>query len=105
MHVQETNDLLLQQARDRSARGRLVLATSITDFYAAREASLSARERELIDDILGQIVSAFERELRRELADRLAAKPKVPVALILALANDQIEVARPILMHSRGRSM
>ena len=58
MQVQETNDLLLQQARDRSARGRLVLATSITDFYAAREASLSARERELIDDILGQIVSA-----------------------------------------------
>ncbi len=92
---------LLELALDRSARARFVLAASISDLFSAREDRLSTREKALIDDILGRLVRAFEMELRGELARRLAAKPRVPRSLILMLANDRIEVARPVLLASK----
>jgi uncharacterized protein (DUF2336 family) len=62
---------------------------------------LTERERALMTEILDKLVSDFEGEVRRQLAERLADKPAAPRGLIDLLANDEIEVARPVLMRSR----
>jgi uncharacterized protein (DUF2336 family) len=52
------------------------------------------------DDILRQIIHDVEMSVRRELAERLADAKQAPHELILALANDEIEVAHPLLIQS-----
>jgi len=93
---------LLGLAHDRSADARYVLASRITDLYAEHEVGLGAPERALVDEILDNLVRAFEIDLRRRLAERLSTRAKVPQALLLFLASDAIEVARPILLRSEA---
>ena len=91
---------LLQLARETAPESRFALASSITDLYAERGQRLKAREEEMIEEILDRLVRAFEIDLRKAMAERLAQRPKVPRSLILLLADDDIEVARPILRDS-----
>lgn len=91
---------LLKLAHDRSAEGRRLLIRTITDLFSERRAVLTNRERNLMSDILGKLIGEVETEIRRELAERLVSLRQVPRSLIVALANDEIEVARPILLES-----
>ena len=91
---------LLELAQNTVPESRYALATSITDLYAERAADLSERESLLIDDILDRLVRAFERDLRVTLAERLARRVHAPHALIMTLACDEIEIARPVLQES-----
>lgn len=91
---------LLDLARDGSAGGRRRLAFSMTDLFDEPAEVLTERSRDLAAEILDQLIRAFETKVRRELAERLATKKGVPHSLIVMLANDEIEVARPILLES-----
>ncbi len=77
-----------------------MLARAISDLFADGQSALSEREHALMIDILNKLVGEFERELRQDLAERLSDKVNAPHDLVLMLANDEIEVARPILMKS-----
>lgn len=77
------------------------LVDVIGDVFSERQTTLSERERALITDILEKLVADFEMSVRRELSERLADKPAAPSELVALLANDEIAVARPILMRSR----
>jgi uncharacterized protein (DUF2336 family) len=85
----------------------------------ARNASPDARQRLLLgvialcdarppsgelSPVLGEIFLTLarqaEREVRKALAERLAAADWVPAALIQVLAQDEIEIARPVLASS-----
>jgi len=96
-HVQELLDL----ARDRSLEARQRLVDMIGDMFCERGSVLTERERVLMTEILDKLVGDFEGEVRRQLAERLADKPAAPPGLIDLLANDAIEVARPVLLRSR----
>lgn len=87
-------------ARDGSPLGRRRLAFSMTDLFDEPAEALTERGRALAVAILDRLIRAFETEVRRELAERLAGKPGVPHSLIVMLANDEIEVARPVLLES-----
>lgn len=91
---------LFALARDTSLRARMRLVKVVGDVFATRDAVLSERERALINEILEKLVGDFEMSVRRSLARRLADVADAPPALVNALANDDIEVARPILMKS-----
>jgi uncharacterized protein (DUF2336 family) len=91
---------LLRLARERTLDARQRLVDMIGDLFCARDRVLTERERALMTEILDKLVSDFEGEVRRQLAERLADKPAAPAALIELLANDEIEVARPVLMRS-----
>ena len=65
------------------------------------EHELAVHEQELVADVLITIVRRAENDLRRALAERLAKMEQVPLRLILHLCNDQVQVAQPILMHSK----
>jgi uncharacterized protein (DUF2336 family) len=96
----DSTESLLKLAQDRSLQGRRSLATAMSDLFTERESVLSEREHALMTDILNKLVSEFETELRQDLAERLSDSKTAPRNLVLALANDEIAVARPILLKS-----
>jgi uncharacterized protein (DUF2336 family) len=61
------------------------------------EQDLGPRERELISDVLISLMRQAEADLREALAERLAIVDTAPLRVILHIANDEIEVARPVL--------
>ncbi len=88
---------LLTLARDDDAQSRARLYGSLADLFERSGSSLSDHERELMCQIMRQLTQQVEMSVRHALAERLADDPAAPVDLILLLANDRIEVARPIL--------
>lgn len=93
---------LLALARLRSDEGRAELFAVIGDLFHDRHDVLSAQERALILDILEKLIGDVARDVRRKLALKLADAPGLPRELAVLLANDEIDVATPILMRSNA---
>jgi uncharacterized protein (DUF2336 family) len=91
---------LLKLALDKSLEGRRELTATIGDLFNNQDEVLSERERALMTDILRKLIHECEKVVRRDLAERLSSAPNPPHDLIVALANDDIEVAEPILKAS-----
>jgi len=91
---------LLALARDRSIDGRTRLVQIVGDLFFDSGRVLSDRERSHMTEILRQLIHDVEKSVRRAVADRLASEAKAPSDLVVALANDEIEVAYPILTES-----
>lgn len=91
---------LLDLARDKTLQGRRALVETIGDLFESRGSSLSERERALMVDILNKLIREVESRVRHDLSQRLAGRPEIPREIIMLLANDEIEVARPILLAS-----
>ncbi len=92
---------LLELAKSKRSSDREVLFGNITDLFLTGDARLTDRERALMASILQKLISDIEMELRRTLAARLAEDPEAPAELISILANDEIEIAQPILLRSK----
>lgn len=93
-------DNLFSLARDRSSKGRSVLARQMVDLFAREEDNLSDREQALMSNILIRLISDMEVTVRRSLSERLCRNSRAHHDLILLLANDVEHIARPILMNS-----
>lgn len=93
-------DQLLSLARQRSREGRAALFDTVRDLLFDTGEALSDRERTLMGDILRRLVSDVEMSVRRDLAERLAQDSRAPHDLVVAVANDEIDVAFPILATS-----
>jgi uncharacterized protein (DUF2336 family) len=98
----ERGDLeyLFELARDKTVAGRRMLVATIGDLFFSQHDILSDRERSLMTEILRQLIHDVEVSVRRALAERLAEQPLAPHELVIALANDEIEVAHPLLVNS-----
>jgi len=97
LKIHEEISSLLALAQDKNASGRSTLFNSITDFLERRHAELSPTEKSLMSDILDKLLNSVEMAVRQKLAERLAQDSDAPLDLIVLLANDQIEVATPVL--------
>lgn len=91
---------LVELARDKSIQSRSRLATVIGDLYTGQERLLSEVDRQIMGDIIHQLIQEVELSVRKALAERLATIPNAHANLINMLANDDIEVAHPILVQS-----
>ena len=102
MVAQEGRDFeqLLDLARDKSVAARTRLVETVSDLFFGTKQTLSDRERALMTEILRRLIHDVEMAVRQALAERLAIDPDAPSDLVVALANDQIEVAHSILMKS-----
>jgi uncharacterized protein (DUF2336 family) len=94
-------DQLMVLSRDGSISARQRLFDNMTNLFLAEEERLSEQERAHISDILSKLIQDIELNVRRSLAEKLAVSGKAPAELVKLLANDAIEVARPILLKSR----
>ena len=84
-------------AKDDKPLARAELTSAVSELL---EMELSPRESELIADVLIGLMRQAELDLREALSERLAALDNVPLRLVLQLANDEIEVAAPVLSQS-----
>lgn len=91
---------LLTLAQEISSASRRALLSTVTDLFGERPEVLTERERALMSDILSKLLREVEIALRRDLAARLAERPDTPEALLLVLAKEETELARPALMKS-----
>jgi len=74
----------------------------IADLFAAGSRGYSSEQIALFDDVLQKLAADIEVKTRARLARRLAHIDSAPPKLIRALAfDDQIEVAEPVLVHSK----
>jgi uncharacterized protein (DUF2336 family) len=93
-------DYLLELARQKSSESRHELAETVSDLFSESHAVLSDRERGLMYVILQRIVKDAEMDVRKMISSRLADREDAPLDLIEVLANDEIDVAYPILTES-----
>lgn len=91
---------LIALSKDSSKRGRRQLFSNISDLFLHDKERLSEQEQALIIGIMTKLLSEIETTIRQNLAEELAGLEDVPHGLITLLANDEIDVARPILFKS-----
>lgn len=92
---------LSQLAADPQGARRGDIYLAIASLYQSQAARLSEHERTLMREILQRLAGEVEMAIRIALAERLADDDGAPVDLILMLADDRIEVARPLILRSR----
>ena len=100
-------------AKDMSDMGRLAqlaanpqdttreeIYLAVASLYRVQGSHLTDRERGLMREILQHLTRDVEMAIRIALAERLAEDTSAPNDLILLLADDAIEVARPVILRS-----
>jgi uncharacterized protein (DUF2336 family) len=92
---------LLRLAADRTPVARAHLTHAISDLFLPEGVRLTEYERALMQDVLGKLITAIETDVRANLAEALIRADIGLPDLERMLANDAIEVARPILEQSR----
>jgi uncharacterized protein (DUF2336 family) len=96
-----TVDQILRLAADRRASSRSRLAAIMRDLIDGRRGHLSDREWGWMSEILHTLIGGIEKPVRRKLAKTLGRLPVVPRSLITRLANDDIDIAYPVLVNSQ----
>lgn len=91
---------LAQLAANPQDTTREEIYLAVASLYRVQGNHLNARERGLMRDILARLTHDVEMAIRISLAERLADDTNVPTDLVLLLADDTIEVARPVIMRS-----
>lgn len=92
--------LLLSIAENRHPAKSEDLALTVSQMCIDDMQPLSPSESLIAYDILQRIYPDAEMHVRRMLADRFSLRPETPHQLVMMLANDSIEIARPVIMHS-----
>lgn len=92
---------LSQLAADPQGARRGDIYLAIASLYQTQAPRLSEHERALMREILQRLAGEVEMAIRIALAERLADDDGAPLDLILMLADDRIEVARPVILRSR----
>ncbi len=85
-------------ARDKNPASRAKLASTISNLL---QMDVSPRESEMVADVLVELLRQAERDIRKALAEHLAVMDHVPLRLVLQLANDEIDIAKPVLKDSK----
>lgn len=91
---------LMVLAHNSSKEARAELFDGITDLIENQHQQISVTEIDLMMDILGTIITDIEINIRKKLSLKLADRADVPAELIILLANDEIEVANPVLIQN-----
>lgn len=93
---------LVALAQDRAGKARALIVRRLTDIALLPESQLMPQERQLVDQMLAQLISHIEVDLRARVAARLADRSDAPQEVVVALAHDVIAVARPLLERSKA---
>jgi uncharacterized protein (DUF2336 family) len=92
---------LLALAKEKSQSSRNQLVENITDLFLSEEGRLSEHERALMSDILTKLIHDVEESLRKALAAALAKSDAQLPDVVRMLAEDEIDIARPLLEKSK----
>ena len=88
---------MVKVARDGTPEARAKLMETLNAVCLSSAKDLSDRERDLVYEILITIVKQVEVNVREVLSRELASRKDVPKELMVTLAHDVIDVARPVI--------
>ncbi len=88
---------LYDLAKKRNPESRAELSRVIGSIL---EINVSLRESEMVADVLIRLMRQAEKDLRKTISEQISIIDDVPLRLVLQLANDDIEVATPVLSKS-----
>ena len=91
---------LVDLARDSSIEGRSTLAVAIGNLVDDNARQLTTHELALMNDILKRLIQDVARPIRKTLAAKLAKSHNAPREVVEVLANDDFDIASPILLKS-----
>ncbi|GAA0571124.1 DUF2336 domain-containing protein [Rhizomicrobium electricum] len=91
---------LAQLAANPQDTTREEIYLAVASLYRVQGNHLNNREKDLMREILQRLTRDVEMAIRIALAERLAEDTSAPTDLILLLADDRIEVARPVILRS-----
>jgi len=81
---------------------RAELMSKLIDVYVADKTRFNAKARAELDAVLTALIEIAPDDARRTAAARLAPVDDAPPALMRRLAGDAMEIAAPVLSHSRA---
>ena len=90
---------MLDLARSRTPADRDRLLLALVDLCEHRGCQ-TVQAQDLAREVFMGLIGRVEREIRARLADKLAAATWAPHALVLLLARDEIDIARPVIAKS-----
>jgi len=91
---------LAQLAANPQGTSREEIYLAVASLYRVQGNYLNPRERTLMGEILKRLTKDVEMAIRIALAERLADDASAPHDLIALLADDDIEVARPLILRN-----
>lgn len=94
--------LLKDFAQETSSDKRRDLLRQATDVFLTDGRALSSDEMSMLDDVVEKVASDLSAEVRAELSRKISAAPIPFSRTARRLAMDDIEIARPVLEHSRA---
>lgn len=97
VRLYDTHNLYTLAGEAGNQDAHMELTTVMVDLLSI---PLSVKESELITDVMIGLMKKAESDLKAGLAERLSALPQIPLRMVLALANDEITVADPVLRKS-----
>ncbi len=100
MMPQQAINRLIALAHDNSESGRTLLVTELVNLFDRRDVDLNNREQLMINEIVDELINNAQLIVRQQLAEKLAPSNKTPRKLVMTLAKDHIDVARPVLAYS-----
>lgn len=92
---------LMTLSRDSSKNARRNLFENMGGLFLEEEERLNEQERAHIADIMSKLIRDVELSVRVTLAEKLSHTDHAPAELISLLVNDDIDVAKPLLVGSR----
>jgi len=98
--IQQKIEALLELARHEADAAKSRIADDLSEIIYVDHAPFNRAELDIATDILRKLVRETEIVVRKRMAERLAKDPAAPRDLVVALANDEFMVARPILSMS-----
>ncbi len=96
----ERLEKLVHLAKESSPERRRDLLREVTDLFFKAPEALNESEIGHIGDIICKIAHDMEVKVRRHLAEKLSASDAAPHQVITMLAEDEIDVAQPVLQNS-----
>ncbi len=94
--------MLTDLAKETSSEGRRELLRKVTDALAADNQNSTADDHVVLDELLCAVASEYSARARAEIAQLVARSNAPIVQTARRFALDEIEVAAPILKHSRA---
>ena len=91
---------LARLTKENSDDGRQKLLREVTDMFMESPDTLNEREIAYFGEIMGSMVNQVETMVRQHLSETISSVSNAPHDLILSFANDEVEVALPVLQNS-----
>jgi uncharacterized protein (DUF2336 family) len=97
-YIKETLPTMLALAREHTELSRIQLAGMLADVFLSEDAKLSLREEEQVNGLIDHLMFNSSPQVRTHLAKKFADVARMPRRIAANLAQDDIGIARPILI-------